>query len=171
MRPEREVLPAAGACRGASAQARRAHVVDGQRLREPESQVEVDARVLPCQPDVHALALPQTNRVDVVLVVPVVDRRLHAQVSADELVRVPSRIVVRLVVVASTEPAAELGDCSGDVERSPPGKRVAPFGTGEAPALRIEVACASLEERRHLLRLERRTQAQEHRCGCAHLRS
>ena len=108
---------------------RPSQVVDVLRAGLPENQVRVGARRA-SHADEDGLAAPKPDRVDVVLVVPEVQRRLDPLRPAPEGCRVFAAVVVRLVPVARRDHAAELAQRGGDVESSPAGEaRRAAAGT------------------------------------------
>ena len=125
----------------------------------------------PSHADEDGLAAPEPDRVDVVLVVPEVERRLDPLRPAPEGLRVLAAVVVRLVPVARRDHAAELAQRGGDVEPAPAGEGVAARRARLAARRRVDVPGRLGQQRRHLLGTQVRTHGEEDGRGGRHLRS
>ena len=128
----------AGADRLRGAQVLGAQVVDALRARLPEQQIRRRAgRAVECQ--LQPLSSGEVDAVDVDVVVPEVDRRLHRLDSRRQLHRLRAGVVVRLVAVGRGQHAVERCDRLRHVEASPAAQRIAQERARLAPVRRVHV--------------------------------
>ena len=104
---------------------------------------------------VERLSAAEVDGIDVVLIVPEVERRLDGARSPargkEEAVGVLAGVVVRLVRVARRQGARESLDRRRSVESTPARVRIAPGRARRAARLRLRVGGRALDDRRHLL--------------------
>src|SRR5215203_5521962 len=108
---------------------------------------------------VQTCALPI---LDVVRVVPVVERRADRRAAPREHLRARAGVVVRLVAVARWVGVRPV-ERGGDVEPTPAGERVAPVGAAAATRCLRLIGGRALQPRHHLLGSERRPRAPHER--------
>ena len=164
------MLLRARAGRLAGDEAEGGEVVDVLRAGPPEDQVRVGAG-RPLHAGEQPLPPLQPDRVDVVLVVPEVERGVDPVRLAPERGRIVGGIVVRLEPVARGRPCAQqLLECGVDVEPAPAGECVPLGGAAGAAGGAVDVVRRPRQQLGHLLGAQVGPDREQNGCGSAHLR-
>ena len=140
----REVL-AGGRTSGDAGAEARSRTSEIDRAFGARSKAEVGADVDTRQTDVHALVLLQLDRVDVVLILPEVDRGIDAPVRPEHLVRARAGVVVCLMEVPQGDGCASAAIAAATSRLPQPECRPALGRHGRHPVSGMTVDCGAPE--------------------------